>query len=145
MKKIDIDTIISSPQIEELGKKTTAPLPKDFSNNQKIAIAKAVLYIISADCVITKEEKQFFTQLCVELKAGSDIMEKAIALSDDVMFDTLQTVTDELEAYIMACLNEAANVDNELAEEESKLIETFASYIQTGERPKDFYTKILTF
>ena len=73
MKKIDIDTIISSPQIEELGKKTIATLPKDFSDNQIIAIAKAVLYIISADGVVTEEEKQFFTQLCADLKALSQI------------------------------------------------------------------------
>lgn len=145
MKKLDINSIISGLQIEELGKKSVTTLPKDFSDKQKIAIAKAVLYIISADGVITEEEKQFFTQLCADLKADNDIMEKAIALSDDVMFDTLQTVTDEQEAYIMACLNEAANADNELAKEESKLIETFASHIQTGEKPKDFYTKILTF
>lgn len=145
MKKIDVDIIISSPQIEELGKKTIATLPKDFSDNQKIAIAKAVLYIISADGVITEEEKQFFTQLCADLKADSDLMEKAVALSDEAMFNTLQTVTDEQEAYIMACLNEAANADNELAVEESKLINTFATHIQNGEKPKDFYTKILTF
>ena len=145
MKKQDINSIISGLQIEELGKKSVTTLPKDFSDKQKIAIAKAVLYIISADGVITEEEKQFFTQLCADLKADNDIMGKAIALSDDVMFDTLQTVTDEQEAYIMACLNEAANADNELAKEESKLIETFASHIQTGEKPKDFYTKILTF
>ena len=143
--KIDINTIITSPQIEELGKKTVTTLPKNFSDKQKIAIAKAVLFIISADGVITEEEKKYFTQLCADLKADSNIMEKAIALSDDLMFDTLQTVTDEQEAYFMVCLNEAANADNELAKEESKLIETFASHIQTGEKPKDFYTKILTF
>lgn len=145
MKKIDITSIISSPQIEELGKKTVTTLPKNISDNQKIAIAKAVLYIISADGVITEEEKQFFYQLCVDLKADKYIMQKAIALPDEVMFDILQTVTDEQEAYIMACLNEVANADNELAMEESKLIETFAANIQNGEKPKDFYTKILTF
>lgn len=145
MKKIDINNIITSPQIEELGKKSVTTMPKDFSDKQKIAIAKAVLYIISADGVITEEEKKYFTQLCSDLNADSDIMEKAIALSDEEMFDTLKTVTEEQEAYIMACLNEAANADNELAEEESKLIETFATHIQNGEKSKDFYTKILTF
>lgn len=145
MKKIDINTIISNPHIEELGKKTVTTLPKDFSERQRIAVAKAVLYIISADGVITDEEKQFFTQLCADLKANNDIMQKAVALSDKDMFDTLKTVTDEQEAYIMVCLNEAANADNELAEEESKLIETFATHIQNGDKPKDFYTKILTF
>lgn len=144
-KIIDLEEILSSPQIEELGKKTVTTLPKDFSDNQKIAIAKAVLYIISADGVITEEEKQFFTQLCADLKADSDLMEKAVALSDEVMFDILQTVTDEQEAYIMTCLNEVAHSDNELAEEESKLIETFATHIQNGEKPKEFYSKILTF
>ena len=143
--RIDINAIIASPQIEELGKKTINTLPKDFSDNQRVAVAKAVLYIISADGVITEEEKLFFTQLCAEIKADSNIMKKAVALSDDGMFEALKTVTDEQEAYILSCLNNAAYADNELAEEESKLIDVFATHIQTGEKPKDFFTKILTF
>lgn len=142
---IDLDAIISSPQIEELGKKAVTTLPKDFSERQRVAVAKAVLYIISADGVITDEEKQFFTQLCADLKADSSIMEKAVNLSDDAMFEALKTVTDEQEAYILSCLNNAAYADNELAAEESKLIDAFAAHIQTGEKPKDFFTKILTF
>ncbi len=147
MKNIrnEFEKIIENSQIEELGKNTIATLPKDFSDKQKIAIAKAVLYIISADDAITEEEKQFFTLLCADIKADHDIMQKAIALSDEMMFDTLKTVTDEQEAYILSCLNAAAFADNELAEEESKLIDAFAVHIQTGEKPKDFYSKILTF
>ena len=144
-KKIDLEKIIASPQIEELGKKTITTLPKDLSDIQRVAVAKAVLYIISADGVITEEEKIFFTQLCADMKADNDIMEKAVALSDDAMFDALKTVTDEQEAYILSCLNNAAYADNELAEEESKLIDAFATHIQTGEKPKEFFTKILTF
>lgn len=143
--KIDLDAIISSSQIEELGKKTVATLPKDFSDIQRVAVAKAVLYVISADGIITDEEKQFFTQLCADLKADKNIMEKAVAMSDDEMFEALKTVTDKQEAYILSCLNDAAYADNELAEEESKLIDAFATHIQTGEKPKEFYTKILTF
>ena len=142
---INIESIIESSQIEEFGNKTITTLPKDFSYTQRIAIAKAVLYIISADGVITDEEKRFFTQLCADMKTNNDIMEKAVALSDDDMFETLKTVTEEQETYVLSCLNNAANVDNELAEEESKLIEAFAAHIQTGEKPKEFYTKILTF
>ena len=144
MKAMDINKFFDNSIVKGLERENHI-LQKEFNELQKTAIAKAILYIISADRVITEEEKQFFTKLCADLKADSDIMEKGIALSDDVMFDTLQTVTDEQEAYIMACLNEAANADNELAEEESKLIDTFATHIQKGEKPKDFYTKILTF
>jgi len=143
--RIDLNAIIASPQIEELGKKTITTLPKDLSDIQRVAVAKAVLYIISADGVITDEEKQFFTQLCADMNADNDIMEKAVALSDDAMFDALKTVTDEQEAYILSCLNNAAYADNELAKEESKLIDAFVDHIQTGEKPKDFYNKILTF
>ena len=57
--RIDINEIIASPQIEELGKRTITTLPKDFSDNQRVAVSKAVLYIISADGVITEEEKLF--------------------------------------------------------------------------------------
>ena len=144
-KKIDLERIFASPQIGELGKKTVTILPKDFSDKQRVAVVKAVLYVISADGVITDEEKQFFTQLCADLKADSSIMEKAVNLSDDAMFEALKTVTDEQEAYILSCLNNAAYADNELAAVESKLIDAFAAHIQTGEKPKDFFTKILTF
>lgn len=144
-RKINLDKIMSSPQIEELGKNTITTLPKDFSDCQRIALAKAVLYIISADGVITDEERQFFAQLCADMKADNDIMEKAVVLTDEAMFDALKTVTDEQEAYILSCLNNAAYADNELAEEESKLIDDFVTHFQTGEKPKDFYTKILTF
>lgn len=143
--KLSIDTIITSFNIEELGKKTATIQPKNFSDNQRVAIAKAVLYVISADGVITEEEKQFFTQLCADLKANNNIMEQAIALSDDAMFDVLKTVNDEQETYILGCLNSAAYADNELASEESKLIDTITSHIEIGKKPKDFYTKILTF
>lgn len=144
MAKIDINKLFDNPIVKGLERKGTIVL-KEFREPQKVAVAKAVLYIISADGVITDEEKQFFTQLCVDMKADNGIMEKAIALSDDEMFDALKTVTDEQEAYILSCLNKAANADNDLAEEECKLIDAFVTHIQTGEKPKDFYTKILTF
>lgn len=145
MNTINIDLIIKNPKIEKLGKKTITILPEEFSDIQRIAVAKAVLYVISADGVITDEEKQFFTQLCVDLKANNSIMEQAIALSDDTMFEVLETINDKQEAYILSCLNEAANVDNELAIEESKLIDSFVAHIQTGEKQNDFYAKILNF
>lgn len=144
-KMIDLEKILESPQIEELGKKIVTTLPKNFSDNQRVAVAKAVLYIISADGVITEEEKHFFTQLCADMKADKSIMEDAIALSDEEMFEVLKTVTNEQEAYILSCLNNAAYADNDFAEEESKLIDAFATHLQTGEKPNDFYTKILTF
>lgn len=143
--RIDINTMISNSQIEELGKEVVTVAPKEFSDDQRVAIAKAVLYVISADGIITDEEKQFFTELCANLKADDCIMEEAVALPDEKMFESLKTVTDEQEAYILGCLNEAAYADKELAEEESKLIDAFAVHIQTGKKPKDFYTKILTF
>lgn len=144
-KRIDLDQIIESVQNEELNKRNVKVLSKDFSDNQITAIAKAVLYIISSDGVITDEEKSFFTKLCTDLKVGIDIMERAVSLSDEAMFDSLETVSDDQGAYILTCFNDAAYADNELAEEERKLIDTFSSHIQKRERPKDFYTKILTF
>ncbi|MBR6078244.1 MAG: hypothetical protein IKP63_07825, partial [Paludibacteraceae bacterium] len=86
MNKIDINSIISSSKIEKLGKENVTVLIDNFSENQKVAIAKAVLYIISADGVVTDEEKRFFARLCVDLKADSSIMERAVALSDEAMF-----------------------------------------------------------
>ena len=141
--EINLKQILNSPKIEELGKKTATILPKEFTEPQKVAIAKAVLYIISADGVITEEEKNFFIQLCSDLKTNKNIMEQAIALSDNSMFEVLKTVSCEQEAYIMSCLNDAAYADNNLAIEEKTLLDSFANYLKGKEN--DFYAKILTF
>ena len=145
MNKIDINSIISSSKIEKLGKENATVLVDNFSENQKAAIAKAVLYIISADGVITDEEKQFFARLCVDLKADNGIMEKSVALSDEAMFESLKSVTEEQENYILSCLNSAAYADNELASEESALLESFTSNMKKEAKSENFYAKILTF
>lgn len=145
MNKIDINSIISSSKIEKLGKKNVTVLIDDFSENQKVAIAKAVLYIISADGVVTDEEKRFFARLCVDLKADNGIMEKSVALSDEAMFESLKSVTEEQENYILSCLNSAAYADNELASEESALLDSFSSNMKKEAKSENFYAKILTF
>ncbi|MBP3467257.1 MAG: TerB family tellurite resistance protein [Paludibacteraceae bacterium] len=145
MNKIDINSIISSSKIEKLGKENVTVLIDDFSENQKVAIAKAVLYIISADGVVTDEEKRFFARLCVDLKADNGIMERAVALSDEAMFESLKSVTEEQENYILSCLNSAAYADNELASEESALLESFTSNMKKEAKSENFYAKILTF
>lgn len=145
MNKIDINLIFSSSKIEKLGKENVTVLIDDFSENQKIAIAKAVLYIISADGVVTDEEKRFFARLCVDLKADNGIMEKSVALSDEAMFESLKSVTEEQENYILSCLNSAAYADNELASEESALLDSFSSNMKKEAKSENFYAKILTF
>ena len=72
-------------------------------------------------------------------------MEKATILSDEKMFETLESFTDEQEAYIIMCLNKAAYADQSLANEEENLIEIFSNYMQSGKKPIAFYNKILTF
>lgn len=141
---VTLNEIFESPKIKEIGNKEIVQT-KDFSNLQKKAIIKAVLYIISADNIITEEEKTFLYQLCSELDANNNIIKQAIDLSDEEMFETLKSVTDEQEVYIMACLNKAAYADLSLANEEENLIEIFSKHIQSGEKPIDFYNKILTF
>jgi uncharacterized membrane protein YebE (DUF533 family) len=118
---------------------------QDFTDEQKIAFIKAILYVISADNVITDEEKKYLSQLCVEIGTTNDIVEKAIMLSDEKMFELLETVTDEQEQYIMMCLNNAANADQVVAEEEKEFIDLFSKTIHSGEKPVEFYNKILTF
>lgn len=141
---ITINDIFENPKIKEI-KGEDLSLAKDFSEEQKIALIKSVLYIISADNIITEDEKKFFYLLCSELGVTNDIIEKATKLSDEKMFEVLESVTDEQEAYIIMCLNNAAYADNSLAEEEQKLIEMFSEQIQSGKKPIAFYNKILTF
>lgn len=116
-----------------------------FSEEQKTAFIKAVLYVVSVDNIITEEEKNFLSQLCFKLGVTNDFIMKAEALSDENMFDLLSSTSDEQEAYIIACLNSAANVDQSLDNKEENLIEIFTKHMQSGKRPTEFYNKILTF
>lgn len=118
---------------------------EDFSDEQKTAFIKAVLYVVSADNIITEDEKIFLSQLCSQLGVTNDFIKKAEALSDEDMFDLLGSTTGEQEAYIIACLNNAAYVDHSLDSKEENLIEIFAKHMQYGKRPTEFYNKILTF
>ena len=135
----------TKPEVIEQSKKIVNVQPKSFSEEQKIAIAKAVLYVISADGIITDEEKSFFVKLCANLKTDDNILKMALELSDDSMLNILKTVSEEQEAYIMTCLNEAAYADNELALEEKTLLDSFSGHLKGENKSKDFYAKILTF
>lgn len=118
----------------------------EFSNEQKGAILKAVFYVISADNIVTKEEKDFFLKLCLDLKVDENIIKEiAINMTDDDMFKYLNEVSDNQESYVMQCLSAAAMADNELAPEELNLLDIFKTNIPSGERPKSFFEKILTF
>lgn len=143
MKKIDVKTVISNPQIEGLGKRTVATLSKEFTDKQKNAIAKAVFYIICADEPIEEEDLRFFVQLCTDLKAENDIMKITTEMSDDVMFNELKNITDEQETYILSCLNHAADISNITDKEEVTIIYTLITHIRRGEKPMDIYTKIM--
>lgn len=72
-------------------------------------------------------------------------MEKSVALSDEAMFESLKSVTEEQENYILSCLNSAAYADNELASEESALLDSFSSNMKKEAKSENFYAKILTF
>ena len=143
MKKA-IETFFENPIVRALRVKDFVA-SKEFSETQKVAVSKAIMYIISADGVVTDSEKKLFFQLCADLNVDGNIMKEAEAMSDDDMFNALKTVSEEQEAYILSYLNNAANSDNELAEEEIKIINAFTLNIKNGEKPKDFYAKILTF
>lgn len=139
----NFNQLFDSAEIKEL-EASVPSVPCALTELQKQALVKAVLYVISADGVITEEEKTYFVKLCAELNVDDDYVKKSVALSDSDMFAALKTVSEEQEVYIMSCLNEAAFADNELAEEESMLLQLFSDQSVT-EKPKDFYQVILTF
>ena len=51
--------------------------PKDLSMQQKSAIIKAVIYMLSADNVITPEERDFFVTLTSELGFDKEMIAEA--------------------------------------------------------------------
>lgn len=116
-----------------------------FSENQKCAILKAVLYMISADNVITNEERSFFYKLCKTLKVGESMVKRAVSLSDDMMFTYLEEVNKNQSSYINYILTEAAKSDNDVAPEEDALKNMMLEYAPKGKKPENFYNKLLNF
>ena len=139
-KKIDFSNFITEDTAEPL---VISKELQELSIMQKKAIIKAVLYVISADGIITNEEKNFFAQLLKGLSANNELLKEAADLEDEEMFKVLQSVNKE--DFLISLLNQAAMVDNNLALEEEKFIATILEYIPQGKKPNDFYNKILTF
>lgn len=140
MDKIDFSNFITE---ETPTPSLTLNEVRDFSVMHKKAIIKAVLYIISADGIITNEEKIFFVQLLKGLNIDHNLLKEAVDLEDEEMFKILQSLNRE--DFLIALLNQAAMADNELAEEEKQVIAAFEAYIPQGKKPKEFCNKILTF
>ncbi len=101
------------------------------------------MYVISADGIITNEEKNFFAQLLKGLSINNELLKEAVDLEDEEMFKVLQSVNKE--DFLISLLNQAAMIDNNLALEEEMFIATIMEYIPQGKKPRDFYNKILTF
>lgn len=117
--------------------------PKDLSMQQKSAIIKAVIYMLSADNVITPEERDFFVTLISELGFDKEMIAEAISLTDEDMFSLLHSVDEGQTAYVTSILAKAAYADGELAKEEEELLSSFKDVIITEDRPKDFYYQLL--
>ena len=110
---------------------------------QKSAIIKAVIYMLSADNVITPEERDFFVTLTSELGFDKEMIAEAISLTDEDMFSLLHSVDEGQTAYVTSILAKAAYADGELAKEEEELLSSFKDVIITEDRPKDFYYQLL--
>ncbi len=139
-KKIDFSNFITEDLAESL---VISQELQELSIIQKKAIIKAVLYVISADGIITTEEKNFFAQLLKGLSINNELLKEAVDLEDEEMFKVLQSVNKE--DFLISLLNQAAMIDNNLALEEEMFIATIMEYIPQGKKPRDFYNKILTF
>lgn len=139
-KKIDFSNFITEDLAESL---VISQELQELSIIQKKVIIKAVLYVISADGIITTEEKNFFAQLLKGLSINNELLKEAVDLEDEEMFKVLQSVNKE--DFLISLLNQAAMIDNNLALEEEMFIATIMEYIPQGKKPRDFYNKILTF
>ena len=99
-----------------------------FSSKQKLAIIKAVAYVISSDSIVTTEEQKFFIQLLSVLRVNKDMVKESFEdLDDNEMISLLNNVAEEQEAFILNCLAAAAMSDEKLAEEEKVFLESFSN------------------
>lgn len=144
-KIIDVSRFFDSREVKEMGEKTSGIVPRDLNRLQKTAIIKAVLYVISADNVITSEEQDFLVKLMAAIEADESMLKDASALTDEAMFSLLQEVNDNQDDYLASCLSNAAMADQHLADEEAKLLNVFRQYIPEGKKPEDFYNRIINF
>ena len=110
---------------------------------QKSAIIKAVIYMLSADNIITSEERDFFVTLTSELGFDKEMIATAISLSDEDMFSLLRSVDEGQTAYVTSILAKAAYADGEFAKEEEELLSSLKEVITTEGRPKDFHYQLL--
>lgn len=138
-----VDRLFDSEKVHKLETNYQTVKSKDFSRIQKCALLKAAMYVISADNVITKEEKDFFLKLATELNADKSMIKEASELTDDNMFKELKEINTEEDGYVIACLNNAAFADNCLAQEEDELLNKFKEFIPKGVKPTEFYNKII--
>lgn len=149
MKKFNFNDMLDNPKVdpkyEAQQKEAEAIKAIDFTVEQKRAILKAVLYVISADNIITNEEKQFFLSLVADIKANVDLMKSAKDMKDEDMFKALHEINEGQRGYIATCLNNAALADNDLAKEEISVVKDIMDYIPERKMPVDFYHKILDF
>lgn len=126
LKMKNLDLIISEVKKFDLADEKRQLDASLFAPKQKLAIIKAVAYVISSDSIITSEEQKFFIQLLAVLEANKDMVKDAFdCLDDNEMLYLLSNVTEEQEAFVMNCLAAAAMSDEELADEERAFLVSF--------------------
>lgn len=123
----DLELIISEVKKFDLADEKRQLDANLFASKQKLAIIKAVAYVISSDSIITSEEQKFFIQLLAVLEANKDMVKEAFdCLDDNEMLSLLSNVTEEQETFILNCLAAAAMSDEELADEEKAFLVSFS-------------------
>ena len=122
----DLELIISEVKKFDLADEKRQLDANLFASKQKLAIIKAVAYVISSDSIITSEEQKFFIQLLAVLEANKDMVKEALdCLDDNEMLSLLSNVTEE-QTFILNCLAAAAMSDEELADEEKAFLVSFS-------------------
>lgn len=94
----------------------------EFNLAEKLGILKAIDQVILADNNIYEAEAIFISQLSNVLGFSAELFKNAREIEFDEAMGILQAMSEEKKEALAIMLNEAANADGRVAEEELKMI-----------------------
>lgn len=94
----------------------------EFNQTEKLAVLKAIDQVLRVDDRIYEGESFFISQLSKVVDFDRKLFEKAREMKLDEAIRTLRGMSEEKKEALAVMLNEAANADGKVQEDELKTI-----------------------
>ncbi|MDO5510327.1 MAG: hypothetical protein Q4F57_06500 [Weeksellaceae bacterium] len=103
----------------------------NFSNNEKIAMVKAMDLLIKADDEIHEKEMDFLEGILQFMEIESGYMEKIDEFTQEEAIATIQQLDQAKIDYVHNVLDALAAADSKINESETKVLEGIKKFIST--------------